>query len=569
MGENTLVRYLLLILLLVSNAFAVTESICPTGSSPRGDIVSCIEFDTLGACTTGQEGACATANGLTSLSVVDSDGLKIKTCPVTPPVGTGCIYGSGKPGSTGTGYGSKTISPQQTSGGVRFYVQFGNGYLQAPTTYNGNHFPSYTFTDGATCTGIIGLDINAGGLAIQIEENNPAGCGANAPSSYNVPINIDSTWVPQSNRWYAIETRVIMNTTATTSVGTTGGNGTLQILVDDVVRASYTTMNFDGSVVAKLDSFYTGRSYYGPGVPAWKPNVYFDQFVFSNNATAIGVASPVAALGTADTTSPYVNYEAYQGFEGSKMNSDCSTPGSFTAYPQTGLDSQWGTGNTTFVTTPVVNTYVNSCTGNLRSMKASTVASNTGAGIYSDLLGARNRFVVHGRVYLDAANDYASDTPLFGFSRYGTGSSTDYGLMIGRNAAGNWMLWQKNNPTLTKTDLAVSASTNAWHHFEFHAASTGKVSLYIDGTQILDESTPAVAFWSWLSDTVSAGSRKWNIGVFTASPATTFNVYYDDVDVGTASFVDSRGWDAASSPFATPTPTPAPSTLILPKVYPR
>lgn len=562
-------KYLVVLVLLVaSSAFAATEPLCPTGASPRGDIVYCIDFDTLGSCTTGQEAGCVSANGLTSLSVVDTDGLKIKTCPVTPPVGTGCMYGSGKAGSTGTGYGSKTISPTLTSAGVRFYVQFGVGYLQAPTTYNGNHFPSFTFSDGGSCTGIIGLDVNATGLAIQIEENNPVACGVNTPNSYNVPINIDSTWVPQSNRWYAIETRVIMNTTATSSVGTTGGNGTLQILVDDVVRASYTTMNFRGpSATAKFDTYYTGRSYYGPGVPSWKPNVYFDQFVFSNTATAIGVASPVAALGTADTTSPYVNYEAYNGMEQSKMNSDCSTPGSFTQYPQTGLDAQWGTGNTTFVSSPANNSYLNGCTANANSMKASTIAANTGAGIYSDLLGARNRFVVHGRVYLDSANSWASDTPLFGFSRYGTGANTDYGLLIGRNAAGNWMLWQKNNPAITKTDLGIVATTNAWHEFEFHAASTGKVSLYIDGAWLLDESTPAIAFWSWLSDTVSAGSRKWNLGIFDASPATTFNIYYDDIDVGTASFVTNRGWDSASSPFAAPTATP--SSIGLPSVFPR
>src|SRR5947209_5259990 len=54
-------------LFLAAPADAV-EPICPGGSSPRSDIVLCLDFDTLTNCTTGQEPQCWLDNGYNELN---------------------------------------------------------------------------------------------------------------------------------------------------------------------------------------------------------------------------------------------------------------------------------------------------------------------------------------------------------------------------------------------------------------------------------------------------------------------------------------------------------------------
>lgn len=556
--------------LLVPQAFAAPEAFCPGGSAPRSDVVWCAGFDDLDQCTTGQEAGCITDSGLTSVSTASIDGFKIKTCPYTSPIttSTGCIYGSGKASSTGPGYSSKTISPTLTTVSYRYYVLFGEGYLQNVTS-TGNHGPGVYWDDddaddsnGTKCTGLVSLDftLSEPRAALQV---NGADCNGDAATTFNpTTINIPMTgtdWVPKNGQWYRVEMKVGLNTTSSSD---SAGNGTLLVTVDGVTLIERTNLNYRGAstTLTKIDEVYAARSFVGLGVASWTPDIHFTGFAISNDGTTLGASASEGSMGTGDASSPYWYTVAGDGAEQMKLASDCSAPGSLSKYVTSGWDGAWS-GSPTFVTTPDHNEYAcdAQCVGctTTNSMKAQTTSSGTRAGRYNSVSNlnttVNNTAVIHSWVYLDPANAYTTEIPFLGFARYcaGGGGGDDRCIAgIARNSSGKLVvvIYTDNTKGTTITST-TDLPTGEWVELQLAVTDANRISAQINGTWVIDTATPSQAISTWVFDDVSTGGQSVVFGILKDAPATEWNVYYDDMDAGGASFNDSKFW-GDSSPFA-------------------
>lgn len=560
---------------LPAGPFATIESICPGGTSPRSDIAWCVNFETSGNCTTGQEAGCLSDNGVTSLTVADSDGFKIRpNCPVPAAVGSGCMVGSGKGSGSGPGYANKTISPTLTSASYRMYVKFGAGYMINEST-TGNHGPSLNYGDGVACSGYVTPDWTLKNFRIAVEPNSTT-CGGHNPDGGNLTANLgDISATP--GIWHLYEQRVVLNTVATgTSVSS--GNGTVQAWWDGTKILEYTNVNMRGdSTTAKLNDVFLARSYFGLGVPRTKPNLYYDAFVLSNNGTYIGPSGNANTLGSADTLGPYWLGMGGDGAEQMKLASDCSAPGSDNHYVSTGWAYDWRNGKT-YVTNPDHNGYAcdagcvaSGCT-TTNSMQAETTGSAQGAGIEVEMSNINattaNRVVTHGWIYLPTlnsaggANSYATVFPYVGFSRYcAGGGGNNYNCYAGISVSGgNWAIaLKKDGVAGTAHTTSVAATKDTWHEYELQIDNTGKLYLYIDNTWIINGVTGNQDL-SWAFDSASTGQQFAPIGIIADSPATRFTLYYDDMDVGGASFVDCTGWNDSPSGYSCPFSSTPPST---------
>ena len=536
---------------LISEAKAVIPSICPTGSSPRADIDFCVDFETATGCTTGQEAGCATNNGLDSLSTNGNlEEFRITTtCPVTPPTGGGCVYGSGLAGSTGPGYSDKAPAITSTYASLFYYVRFGTGYLQAPVP-SANHGPGIKFGGGGCSAGaFVGVDFMNGDASWLMEGTCTGTVGG------NVTNNI-ATWSPKPGKWYGVEMRVRMNTGTTGTGFRQGTGGLFEVLVDGVQVAYYTDLNINGSSTPVCNGAYLARSYYGMGVPSWKPNIYFDTFIYSNTGTTIGAPATLNSLGTADTKA-YYNGCSYSGYIGSAQQPDCrqtNPGGNVTAQCIPGLD--WRT-VPTLQTSVAHGTYVNNCPlgsgPSTDKAMLSSPAAGGGSGTYNPLYAdpsTYDRAVAHAWMRWDSGNSYATPVPTMGFARYSLTTNYDKYIAVCRLTNGNLGVCYMDNGSGTNTDTGIALSTDAWHEIELHIATGNKVSLFMDGSWYLSEATAAQNSYDWLTDTGSGGGRHQVFGVIHNPTASAFALYTDDSDTGPASFIDCRGW-GTYCPFGT------------------
>lgn len=549
---SRLIRWVLALFIVAGTAHAAPEAICPGGASPRSDIAWCVGFDDLDQCTTGQEAGCISDAGLSSLSVTHATkDFKIKTCPVASPLttSTGCIYGSGEKSGSGPGYSNKTFSGV-SSACMRYYVLFGDGYLQN-VSETGNHGPGLLYSDGTSCAGKLTIDFTLTEMRIAHQVDSTASCTATAPAGGSIITNT-TEWIPKNNHWYRVEMCSTMNTTAASD---SVGNGTLTVKVDGVTAINRTDLNIRGGTgeTATFVDAYLARSYVGLGVPNWEPNIYFAGFAFSNDGTEIGASSDEATLAAGDSSSPYWYTVAGNGAEQQKLSQDCSAPGSVSKYVSTGWDDAWS-GSPTYVTTPDHNTYTcnASCVGctTTNSMKAQTTGANARAGNahYVANLNStvNNTAVIHSWVYLDSANDYTSEVPVLGFARYcaGGGGGNDRCVAgIARNSSGKLVVViYTDNTKGTTIASTTDLPTDTWTELQFAIKDDNTVYAQINGTWVIDGSTPSQAVATWAFDDVSAGSQFVVFGIMRDSPATQFNVYYDDMDAGAISFNDSKFW---------------------------
>lgn len=535
------------------------ESICPGGASPRSDIDWCADFEAYGnaACTTGQEVGCATANGLDDVQTSSIDSFKIKDCSLSgdgpAAVGTGCIYGSGLAGSTGPGYSDKAASVATDEVSFRYMFRFGKGYL-APSAGQTNHFPGIKYSSATIGSSLVTVDPIASNMGWLVENSGNAG----STPSFAMTNNIDSTWRAHNLVWYTIEVHAKMNTSG-------NADGVFEAWIDNVLSAQYTNINYRGTdTTAHFTGVYAARSYYGHGVPSWKPNLSFDQFVYSKDGTKIGLASGITA-GTADTP-VYYNACSYSAWAQHRPQLDCST----TAYDGQCVQSlQWRTAPT-WVTTPVVNGYVidsttpaSSCIGHVNKALHSAVSGAGGSGVSETPPKPFNstHAAIHTHAYLLSTNDYSVVTPLSGFVRYAATTNYDHYIAVCRLTNGNVGVCYNNVGTTTTTDTGAAWSTDAWHEYELDINSSDKVSLFFDGIELLNQTSTAQAVWTWFSDTVSGGPRNHVIGIINYPGAGTFDSYDDDSDIGSSSYVSCEGWGTAC-PFSTATPTPTPTISI-------
>lgn len=539
--------------------YATIEDICPGGASPRSDIQWCQNYENLDNCITGQEAQCAIDNYATDLTASDSSGLKIRTCPVTPAVGSGCVYGSGPKSGSGPGYISKTISGSPTSVNLRWYVRFDDGWMQNQSD-TGNHGPDIFFTDGASCSGSVALDWTHKDFRAILAITGST-CGGHNPEGGNL-IWTASDFSPQNGKWYLVEMRVTLNTSATGTAKDTG-NGVVKVWVDGTEILSYTNVNLRGdSTTAKINNAFTARSYLGLGTPRWQPKIYYDAFVLSSDGTYIGPSGNANVLGSVDPLSPYWYAAAGDGMEQSKLDNDCSAPGSATKYVSTGWQDDWGVGKS-FVTTPDNNSYAcnstacPSCT-TTNSMKATTAAANAGAGVYYPLYGVGpldSRVVLHQAMYLPSANSYAVVFPLSGFARYCTGGGGGNDRCYAGIAvkSDHWSVaLKKDNVAGTTHESATTVTYDAWHDVELHLTIDNKISLYVDGVAVIDNVT-ANQNVDWIFDDTSTGGQFAVVGIIKSEAhSSSFSTYNDDADVGAASFINCTGWTQSVCPLAAP-----------------
>jgi hypothetical protein len=550
--------------LVASSAYAAPEPLCPGGSSPRSDIQWCQDFEVLTNCITGQESQCLIDNAIGTYTPNNIEDFKVKTCPVTPAVGIGCAFGSGKASSSGPGSFVKNITGTPGSANYRFYVRFGDGYMQ--NTLNiGNHGPGLVYSrPDTTCSGYVTWDWVYSSFRAIIETDG-IGCGANGPQTFSLPANLGD-FRPQNNKWYLFELHTVLNTTASGTSPTNGhlGNGVVQIFIDGVKILEYLDVNMRGNTTdANFVSAFTARDYMGQGVARDQGLILYDAYALSTNGTTIGPSSVANSLGTGDPNSPYFLGAGGDGFEGKKLESDCQSNGTPTGYSV--AQNQWGDAPS-FSTSPNANNYAcntSACPGcnTTRSLWIHTTASGHRQGVYYVPYGvgpsSTNRLTNHGRVYLPSTNS-ATQVPLASIARYcgggGGGSDHCYAAMCVL-ANGNWGICLKQDNVLgTPIDSGVTAILNAWNHFQLQVAPDNKVYLYMNGTYIIDGVTPGQNVASWAYDNASAGEQALVVGVTSDSPSTVYDAYFDDSDAGGASFIDCAGW-GTSCPFA-PTPSP-------------
>lgn len=554
---------------------ATPETICPSGASPRADVVWCAGFDDLDQCTTGQEAGCVSDAGLTSLSVNNATkDFKIKTCPVASPLttSTGCIYGSGEAGGTGPGYSNKTYTGV-SSACLRYYVLFGDGWLQNVSN-TGNHGPGLIYTDDSDCRGKFTIDFTLTEFRIAHQVDATASCTGTPPDGGDIPTT-GTEWNPKNNQWYRVEMCSTMDTSVSSG---SAGNGTLTVKIDGVTAINRTNLNIHGDTdAATWKDAYLARSFIGLGTPHWEPNIYFAGFAFSNNGTEIGASSDEASLASGDPSSPYWYNVAGDGAEERKLGLDCSVPSSVGKYVTSGWTEDWGTAGT-FEATPDHNTYAcqASCVGpgctTTKSMQAQTTGADSRAGLarlmnnYNSTIN--NQHVIHSWVYLDSANDYTTAVPILGFARYcaGAGGGNDRCVVgIARNSSGKLVvvMWTDNTAGTTITSTA-DLPTDTWTELQFAIGDDNKVYAQINGVWVIDGSTPSQAIGTWAFDDASAGPSYGVHGIMRSSPATTYTVNYDDMDAGAISFNDSKFWGTSiPSGFETQAATATQSPFFL------
>ena len=419
--------------------------------------------------------------------------------------------------------------------------------------------PGIKYTGG--CTGLVTVDAVASGFGWLVENN--GGC-TSAASSFAIPNNVVDTFRPKNNHWYSVEMKVVMNTTAS-GTGWNQGNGVFKAWIDDTLVADYSNINYRGTdAVTTFTGAYGPRSYYGHGVPSWKPNIAFDQFVYSKDGTKIGLASGATA-GTADTNA-YYNACSYSAYTQKRTSSDCSTTG----YDGQCVQSEQWRSAPTWQSGTANNGYPTDCPSTTNKALQASATSGNGSGVGEALQVPveYTQTVIHGRVYLPSGNSYATAVPLSGFTRYWASTNWDKYVAICRLTNGHVGLCYNNVGTTTTTDTGTSWTTDAWHEYQIEVTSADKISLYWDGSYLLSAATPAQALWTWVSDSASAGPRYAVIGIITYGGSGTYDAYFDDSDVGSSSYVNCNGWDAstcpsglggAPTPTPTPTPTPAPT----------
>lgn len=554
-------------------AHAAPEAICPTGASPRSDIVWCAGFDDLDQCTTGQEAGCLSDNGVTTLNASHATkGLKIKSCPVASPLttSTGCMYGSGEASGTGPGYSNKTYT-RVTSACLRYYVMFGDGYLQNISD-TGNHGPGLIYSDGTSCAGKITLDFTLTEMRASHQADATASCTGTAPEGQNIAIT-GTQWTPKNNQWYRVEMCSTMDTEVSSG---TAGNGTLSVKIDGVTAISRTNLNIRGDdATAGWEDAYLGRSFVGLGVPRWEPNIYFAGFAFSNDGTEIGASPDEASIAAGDASSPYWYTVAGDGAEEMKLSSDCSAPGGTTHYVTNGMAEDWSIAPT-YVTTPDHNGYAcaASCVGCTTSnaMEAETTTTGQRAGA-AHLMNNHSSTInstqtMHAWVYLASGNDYTTEVPFLGFTRYcaGGGGGNDRCVAgLARNSSGKLVvMYYTDHAKGTTIASTADITTDAWHEVQFAIKDDNTVYAQLNGAWVIDGSTPSQAVATWAFDDVSAGPAYSVFGILRDSPATTFTVLYDDMDSGAVSFNDSKFWGTSiPSGFETQAVTATQSPFFL------
>ncbi len=467
------------------------EPICPGGSQPRADIVWCAGHDVPEhpSCASGGEPPCIAANG-------HYESIEYSTFRVVrdaPAVGTGSLAGAALPGGTGPGYMIMPTQQGSLSASLRYYVKFSDGYLQASWD-RGNHGPSLE-SNFNNCSVRVSVDWydNGGSYLVQ----------GNCSDTFLLPNNITEVQL-KNNRWYLIELQATMNTT-TSGPGPFQGNGVVRAFVDGQKVLEYTNVNLRGNNQNILwTGAYTGRSYYGLGVPAWSGTISYDNFAYSKTGQYIGPAQNENPRGTADPLSPYLNFASYNGYAGSKLDNDCSSSGAFGYAPS---EVRWrNEGAVSLSTEQSHGAYLNYCAPQLEQKPRILVSSVRDGGHLLGHSGQMSELPLEiiGKVFIPRPGSSSAPRIVAGFGDVTGQSPTDgsgFKNYISFGTSGEyWALIRRTNsgaPVIIHTTQS-KAYFDMWHDFSFTINRNSSITFSINGKNILTSYTPQTSLnWAW------------------------------------------------------------------------
>lgn len=275
---------------------------CPGGASPRSDVFGCFRFENLANCTTGQEDLCWQDNtGLTPFFTNSSSNSKVQTDEVI--VGSGAFQQGSRWGGTSGGTEDYTFPSVVQEIKIRYYFKFANNYV----VYSDNVGPhGLTLRANGTCGKRYGLEHISYGLDSYSFSDNGGGCSYTQADSF---LNDTVTGPLAHGQWYLFELEAKMDTFCTDVTAEDGCNGVLTIKIDGVTTYTRSDVNWgrvDGLAQGDANpgfwQYEFADFYKHDGSPQWEPPVYFDEFVFSNDADlAIGESTTLPAKGTGST----------------------------------------------------------------------------------------------------------------------------------------------------------------------------------------------------------------------------------------------------------------------------
>lgn len=284
--------WLLPVLLLANVAHAI-EDICPGGSSPRGDIVKCMDFET--ACASDSSDLCWTDNGFSSRDDHRGTDMRILTDASKAVVGSRYALLKGIIGGTGTGYATYTLPSPQNELRIRWYQKF-HQYQH----YYYNHFLGITInkTGGSACTR--GATLEIGGQS-SVYTYSSGSCGQLPPSEALYPNQGSAPPVIKNGKYYLFEVSVKMDTSCGTPSAWNGCNGEYKLWIDGTLVTSYTNLNWGGVTNgAQIVDVQPARNYNHKRNGEKPGEVWLDQIVIGNSAsTAIGAATGATNIGSA------------------------------------------------------------------------------------------------------------------------------------------------------------------------------------------------------------------------------------------------------------------------------
>ena len=552
-------------------SLAAPESICPGGSSPRGDIALCFDFDNLARCSDGREQGCWQDNGIDGQQP-NASLFKIKSGEAA--VGNGYFDGQGDAGGTGPGYTLFEIpGGPATAVNLRYYVKYTGGYL----TYDDQDHGPAIAGDGPGCANKGHYEQSQ--YKYRFGESMLDSPGDGLPDcpidTYNLYPNKPNPPVMKSNRWILIEQQKIIDTNCTNPNSAHGCNGVARLWIDEQLVMEHTDLNYGGVTNGvRFKHVFGPSSYFHAAVPEWKHRIQFDNVAISRNGTYIGPASNENPRGTADPSSPYHTYKSITTLNGRYANHNCTTPHEYLGVKYV---FQWRNGGSLDASI-FHDGFGDRCVPAIpdKSLKVNLTSTNSGGGFYWQRKGGPNYYltfpqqVIHGWIYLPSGNDYSPPPALAGFFGYSGELWGNYVTLTVNN--GKFALLQRHKTTQS-TPVIVGTSNksvqfNNWHEFEIIVWEDQRVSLMVDRTRLFDRhSLPQPVNWLF-SGTILNGLV---VGVvdFTGTPP--FSVYYDDISAATVSFWSCDGWHSSSCPVSgspppspAPSPTPSPSSSPLP-----
>jgi hypothetical protein len=454
------------------------ESICPGGSNPRPDITWCVDHENFASpnCKEGSEEACTNEAGYDGKS-------HQRIVRTNAAIGSGAIEGVSEPGGVGPGFLNMPSQPPSLGASMRFYVKFHEGFLQSQWD-RGNHGPTLQ-TNEDDCSVIYSLDWSDYGPSMILQSS--------CTNTFLVPNNIKD-YPMKNNIWYLVEIQAKMNTT-TSGPGEFDGNGELRAYVNGEKILEYTNVNLRGNTNKLFETGYVSRAYYGVGIPAWSGKISFDGFAYSNTGQYIGPSNDENNRGTPDPLSPYINFTSYNGYVGSKMANDCTSPGVVVGY--TPIEEWWRNKSSLSLTNEIAHGgYKNSCAPELESSPKVILNNITDSSrIKGTPISNSNTLTVKGKILLPSGSNYSSKPSFLGFYK---NNGIDNQLALSINGQ-KWAIKQKGASldTIIKTSTTPVAF-DEWNEFELSLTRDNKTYLKINNQAIIPAFTPTTPpNWAW------------------------------------------------------------------------